>query len=391
MATTRLSSLTAAIARSRGRWTARLARRFGTRGTVRQGPASANSPSARPRDAAVGMVAALLMLAAVPPPAHAFGTINSLGQHAEHERITRAALACSAAVPPSGACIQPATMDQLAGKRGSFGAVGAPDRPHRGEFNRSEPHCTDADYLDRPRYPSSRKEATRQLDDCLSHLRKRWYKAVAEAEGLLFPDRDQVDPAAVRISPDCEFPDERTPYTKCEVLEHFGRSLHGIQDFYSHSNWADEAHPRRPIGVENPPGLNRSVLPSFVNLRIYEGPPDVPRDLLTSCYSHFERIGLGCRGRVTHTTLNKDNGIIDPVTGKTRDPSTDRGEIKDNFAQAVRLAIADTRRHWKQLREELVSRYGPRRGELMACAISQDDPVQDCRAPLLPPLPFRGP
>ena len=30
------------------------------------------------------------------------------------------------------------------------------------------------------------------------------------------------------------------------TLEAFGRVLHGVQDFYSHSNWADEADPTRP-------------------------------------------------------------------------------------------------------------------------------------------------
>jgi hypothetical protein len=39
------------------------------------------------------------------------------------------------------------------------------------------------------------------------------------------------------------------------TLEGLGRVLHGAQDFYAHSNWADTADPTRPVGVDNPPGL----------------------------------------------------------------------------------------------------------------------------------------
>src|SRR5438034_9693398 len=60
------------------------------------------------------------------PAAHAFGTINGLGQRAEHERITRAALACPPGVKSDGSCFEPRSIDQLAGHSGTFGGVGAP-------------------------------------------------------------------------------------------------------------------------------------------------------------------------------------------------------------------------------------------------------------------------
>src|SRR5690349_19049407 len=69
------------------------------------------------------LLAALLLAWITPAPAVAFGTIDSGGQHREHEHITRAALACT---KRERACFQPVTMDYLAGHDREFGAVGAP-------------------------------------------------------------------------------------------------------------------------------------------------------------------------------------------------------------------------------------------------------------------------
>src|SRR5438034_5002983 len=82
-----------------------------------------------------------------PSQGHAFGTINGLGQRAEHERITRAALACPPGVKSTGDCFEPKSMDQLAGHAGTFGAVGAPDLD---EFSTPAAHCDDADFLNVP-------------------------------------------------------------------------------------------------------------------------------------------------------------------------------------------------------------------------------------------------
>ena len=39
--------------------------------------------------------------------------------------------------------------------------------------------------------------------------------------------------------------------------EDLGILLHASEDFYSHTNWVDQPDSTQPIGVENPPGLNR--------------------------------------------------------------------------------------------------------------------------------------
>ena len=126
-----------------------------------------------------------------------------------------------------------------------------------------------------------------------------------------------------------------------ERIEALGRVLHGAQDFYAHSNWADEADPARPIGDENPPGLNLPGPSPVLDLRS-PMPPSVPADLTTGCYVPKDEVpGVGaCELRVTHAALNKDRGLIDPVTGQATDPTTPRGMVGDNFAKAVSGAIA---------------------------------------------------
>lgn len=76
---------------------------------------------------AVAVVAFSSIWLMTPQPTERFGTINGLGQRAEHERITRAALACPPGVQSTGNCFEPRSIDQLAGHTGTFGAVGAPD------------------------------------------------------------------------------------------------------------------------------------------------------------------------------------------------------------------------------------------------------------------------
>ena len=113
----------------------------------------------------------------------------------------------------------------------------------------------------------------------------------------------------------------------------FGRALHGAQDFYSHSNWADEADPARPIGADNPPGLDLPAPSPVLDLR-GSGAPAVPADLTTGCFVLRDSVpGVGaCERRVTHAGLNKDNGLVDPSTGGATDPTTPRGKVGSNFA-----------------------------------------------------------
>jgi len=120
-------------------------------------PGSARGSRRRRRTAAAAVLALLVAGLYAPqivnaPPANAFGTINGLGQRAEHERITRAALACAPGVKSDGSCFEPRSIDQLAGHSGTFGAVGAPDLDESGDPNA---HCDDADFLNVPGYPQS--------------------------------------------------------------------------------------------------------------------------------------------------------------------------------------------------------------------------------------------
>lgn len=315
----------------------------------------------------------VLGLAAAPGSAAGFGTIDAGGQSREHERLTRAALSCAgAAADPD--CFQPVTMDQLAGHDREFGAVGAPDRD---ELSDPAAHCDDADYLAGV-YPHTRGQATAALVDCLNHVRMRFGEGLDSARGLLGPD-GEVLPAEVDLTRGCRSREQREDRAKCATLDAFGRALHGVQDFYAHSNWADEPDPARPIGDENPPGLGLPAPSPLLDLR-GAAAPDPPAELSTGCFVARDEVpGVGdCQLRVTHAALNKDRGQIDPVTGAATDPTTPRGRVGDNFAKAVAGAVTETRREWRDLRSELVARYGTDRGGRMICALTHDDPVNDC-------------
>jgi hypothetical protein len=53
--------------------------------------------------------------------------------------------------------------------------------------------------------------------------------------------------------------------------------------------------------------------------------------------------------------------------------------VGQNFAAAVAGAIEESRRQWQDLRAELVGRYGEHDAAVMVCALTHDDPVDDCR------------
>jgi hypothetical protein len=304
------------------------------------------------------LISAGILLA--PVPAAGFGTVDGGGQHREHERITRAAVACASG-DSSGDCFEPVTVDQLAGDGKGFGAIGAPDRT---EVSNPAAHCDDGDFLVGD-YPRTRDQATASISDCVTHLRQRFAEAVRNAGGLL-DGQGRIVEAEVGLDTGCRLEQNGEQRAKCTVLESFGRALHGVQDFYAHSSWADEADPARPVGPDNPPGLNRAAPSSVLDLR-GTGVPGVPRDLATGCYVLNDTVpGAGmCEGRITHAALNKDNGLIDPVTGEVSSPGTPRGQVGRNFEKAVSGAIVETRHQWR---------------ELMTCALTRDDPVADCRA-----------
>jgi hypothetical protein len=325
------------------------------------------------------VVAALALFScvvSVPSSAAAFGTIEGGGQHREHERITRAALACPTGAGSDGACLEPRSVDQLAGRGRGFGAVGSPDLT---EVSNPAAHCDDADFL-AGGYPRTREQATARLMDCVNHLRGRFREAVDSAQALLDGEGEIVD-AEVSLDTDCVL-DTTEKRAKCESLEAFGRALHGAQDFYSHSNWADVADPSRPIGADNPPGLNRPA-PSAVLDLLGDSAPTVPPDLTTGCFVLRDSVpGVGaCERRVTHAALNKDTGLVDQNTGAATEPTTPRGAAGSNFALAVTGAIVETRHQWQDLRTALDDRYGAKKATRMVCALTRDDPVSDCQGP----------
>ncbi|MFJ9617089.1 CinY protein [Streptomyces noursei] len=313
------------------------------------------------------------LLLATARPADAFGTVNAFGQHAEHERITRAALACAPGVPSDGSCFEPRSLGQLAGHSWTFGAVGAPDSD---EFLSSAAHCDNADFLDVTGYPQSRQRATAALRTCIAHLQARFRQGLAAAEGTL-DTRGRVVASETELRRDCTFTLGLPGRAKCEAMEGFGRALHGVQDFYAHSNWTDRTDRSRPVGLVDPPGLGRSAPSPLLDLSAARPPlpSAVPRNLTTGCFSLL--VGA-CSQRLTHSTLNKDEGFIDPATGTTGAPATERGQVAGNFGRAVQGAVAESRHQWRRFRATLLQRYGRQRGARIVCALTHDNPVRDC-------------
>jgi hypothetical protein len=326
------------------------------------------------------------MICLIAQQAIAFGTIAGGKWNKEHERITRHALACGEAGGPQGAdCFQAASIDELAGKRGTFGAVGSPDNPVRGLMSTSEAHCDNGDYLD-PRYAGGRayprtKEAARaKLETCRTWMRRYLDAAVSDAAALL--DGNRVRDSQIPTYVSCTYVGGKGR-AKCNVLEDFGTLLHATQDFYSHSNWSDAPDPGRPISRENPPGLHRDGPSPWLDLRLTNDQAAFPDGLITGC---FETLlpgsdQNGCPGRVPHEYLNKDTGTIDDAASHLAPGAgtSPRGMVDDNFKRAVSDAILDTREQWRTLREALVARYGQARGALIICAITHDDAAKVCR------------
>lgn len=288
----------------------------------------------------------------------AFGTINALGQNAEHEKITRAALATLGAK----------TLDELAGKKGTFGAIGAPDKPGRGLISSPDAHCDNGDYLDAKNYPQTAEKARAALEACRAWMMASLEKAVSEARTLSAPD-------ASNMALDCEF-DGKTGSAKCKVLDALGVALHASQDFYSHSNWTDKT--TGAIKAENPPGLAHEGRSPWIDPRATTG---FPQGLISGCfgskpeklYCNYGGAGpVGSKKRVKHDFLNKDAGPIG-ASGATGHGTSSRGKVNGNFERAVAAAIDDTQDKWAWFEEQVVARYGAADGAKIICAMRNDD------------------
>lgn len=354
---------------------------------------------------AVALIAASTIVAESPQRADAFGTvaISALNQRVVHEPITRT-LSCVAddKVNP---CWQPQSINQLAGKSGTFGAVGEPDNPLDGSPNPAARHCDNVDYG----YGSfnTQADAQKAFDECLTWYQAYMKFAVDSAGALLRPD-GTIDPKQTDILGftgstynACRLPDPQKGNTsndsaKCNVINGLGRALHLYEDFWSHSNWADKANPNSPESRTNPVGLGNTDQPAFF---AFPGPSSapLPEALLTGCDDSLGKLACALADpnpavpgtfiirdlRTLHSQVNKDNGNVDAKTCKASDPITDRGKItvdgSTNFQRAITGACGSARRAWTDLQNQLVTVYGQERAATIIRAITKDTPLTECR------------
>lgn len=309
--------------------------------------------------------------------ASAFGAVNQLGQNSEHARITRHALACQP-ISAVGSCLEDETLNSLAGKRGTFGAVGAPDRG-RGMLT-SFAHCSAGDFFDIQDYPQTADQAQAKLTECRDYMASNLDHAVLDAANLLKENGD-IRSREVSMFGGCIYRGSQHGRAKCNVLAHMGRILHASQDFYSHTNWVDIPNFDAPKSTDNPPGLGQRGPSPWLDLRGEE--PQFPQGLISGCFDNQSYLGeeKGClygdgtRHRVRHLNVNKDTGTIDPSIGEA---TTERGAINDNFKHAVEAAILDTADKWATLNDRLIETYGEGRGLKMICVLTHDQPKKAC-------------
>jgi hypothetical protein len=249
-----------------------------------------------------------------------------------------------------------------------------------------EAHCDDADYFPAAGYPRTRAQASEQLQKCVDHLRMRFGQGIRGTARMLDSNNSIIAEMTGLESDECDHDhrdttDNTSDKAKCVALEGFGRALHGIQDFYSHSNWADLADANQPISVTNPPGLGRTDSAPFLDLRLTGSiVSQIPQNLSTGCYVLLDDTpGTGdCENRITHSTINKDTGIITLDGTITPDDDPLRNAVPGNFARAVNAAVQDSRRQWALMRDEIRRVYGAEKGNRMICGLVSDNPVRDC-------------
>lgn len=309
------------------------------------------------------ILAVLVFVCLTTSQARGFGTINAFGQSAEHEKITRLALA--------GFGLGPKTMSEIAGRSGTFGAVGAPDRPDRGLLTTKGAHCDEGDFLPVPGYPHVRADAIASLEGCRAWIVRQLQTAMREA-GALVDSRGSIRGSEVPTFISCTY-NGRRGRAKCNVLEALGLAFHAAQDFYSHTNWTDRAH-ESPIGLANPPGLGNTGRAPWLDPRRNSQFPD---GLLSGCFKAIPE-KLFCNGRIKHEAVNKDTGTIDVASGTIGQGRTPRGRMNGNFARAVRAAIDDTRDKWSYFESWVLATYSRQKGARILCAIRLDDPSR-CR------------
>jgi hypothetical protein len=301
------------------------------------------------------VVAALLLAAG---GAAAFGiAAPEKGIGREHERITRAAVTD----------VDAKTLDVLAGRGGEPGAVGAVDLLEAGP----EAHCADGDHLAEGTYPRTEADAEAALTKCRDLIKAELEGAVGLAKGL-------IDATAESVSLDnCDVM-RATGSAKCQVLTHIGRGLHIAQDFYAYTNWVDQPAPGA-INVNNPPGLGKTGRAMWLDPRAQV---PFPKGLISGCMAQGDLTSDCAYGslvptfgfdlgleRIKRNALDKGAGPIGKGVGGIG--ATARGAINNNFRNAVKIAIDDTRDKWAYFKERVRAVYGAD-GEKILCALSRD-------------------
>ena len=232
--------------------------------------------------------------------------------------------------------------------------------------------------LPRPAIRGPGTQATAALLDCVDHLRMRLREAVDARRGLLDDEgRSSTRRWTSTRSAGCVEAAERR--AKCDALEAFGGPCTGCRTSTRTATGPTRRIRPVPIGDDNPPGLNLPGPSPMLDLRSGTSPV-VPAGPATGCYVLRDKVpGVGeCEERVTHAALNKDTGLIDPDTG--------RGHRSDEAARHGGGQLREGRggrhrgepRQWQDLRAS----DEPLRGgqaALMVCALTHDDPVDDCR------------
>lgn len=335
--------------------------------------------------------------------AWSFGSAKILGMNNEHSKITRAALSCDSAFDPltkPEPCFSPQTMSNLGGEAsGAFPAVESPDNLALHLSGGPDWwHCDKGDFLEGGGYPQTRDNATKKLLDCRQWAQRllgdglvsdanyceigparTWLcSGVAARARFMLDNNSNVNvsqPGTFSLVSGCSF-NGNTGRIKCEVLQQFGYALHAIQDFYSHSNYAD-INESWPLSWQSPPGIGSRSTPALWDMKNAQNSSSLLPDsrLSTGCYPDS---GCISSSRTAHQYINKDKSDIDYITGVVTNPRTDRGKIVyggvTNTQRAVEMAIRQTRAAWVDLQQLIIKKEGPARGAKIICAIASDDP-----------------
>ncbi|MFF8513247.1 hypothetical protein ACF064_34845 [Streptomyces sp. NPDC015492] len=294
------------------------------------------------------------------------GTLTGPPVENERERVTRRALQC--AEDENNAennCFEPKSMRVLAGDAGNGGAVG--------DANQNiSAACSDADYLDQLGYERTRAQADARIRNCISSMKANFNGAVTAAGSLVNTIYDVNETAG-----NCFGVTDND--ARCRTMRAFGAQLQTMQDFYFRSNYTDSAE--APYSAANPPGLGLSAPSSLMDMVSTSVPP-IPSNLTLGCLPTTNN--NGCSNRIKAADLSKDHGEIAPppstYTGYAREA---RGRMKaigvskTNFQAAVDASVAETKRQWGDFKTALRTKYGNRRGDTIACALTHDD-LDEC-------------